>query len=376
MEESNADTERAVDRCRRQFPASSGGESLAFGFDGIVDTVREIIDERRATGEYSTVSKLSGVGNRIDESVDLRSSATFEWTEEATRTGGHVCHLSRSLGALGYRPTMIGTFGDPMEPIFEEEFAKYPTVSIGKPGYTDAVEFDDGKLLLTESGDYQTLDWEALCDRLGIDALAEYIDGKSLLGIGYWSLIPSLPDLLEGIRRELWPLLTSPPEHVLMDPADVRNMSASDIEDGARALDALDDVVETTVSANRSETEVLASHFDESVEDFEESVGVAREGLGVNRFVGHGVDRSASSTRTEAASVAVPRVEDPTLTTSAGDHFNAGLVVALLSEMDDDAALVLANATAGWFVRHGTDPSRENVREFVDSYASRLEETS
>lgn len=270
---------------------------------------------------------------------------------------------------------MIGTFGEPVQPIFEREFSDYPMVSIGEPGQTDAVEFNDGKLLLTESGDYRTLDWETLRDRLGLESLADHVDGAALLSVGYWTIIPALPDILDGLRRDLWPTLSSPPERVFVDPGDIRNTPASDLAAGASAIGALNDVVETTVSANRSETEVFASHFDadDAVDDLERAVTVARDGLAVSRFVGHGVDRTASATVSETVSVPVPRVADPALTTSAGDHFNAGLLVGLLAGMDEDAALVVANALAGWFVRNGEAPGREELRSFVDSYRDRVE---
>jgi hypothetical protein len=365
--------ERAVSRCQRQLPETLGGDSVAFGFDGVVDTVREIIDERQDGAEYTPVTELAAVGDRIQESVDIKSSATFEWTEEATRTGGHVCHLTRALGTLEYEPTMIGTLGEPIDPVFRDEFERYPKVSIGQPGQTDAVEFDDGKLMLTQPGDYRTLDWETLCDCIDVADLAERIDGRRLLGLGYWSVTPSFPDLLDGLREELWPLLSSPPEHVLADPADLRHVPPADLRGGASAFAALDDVVEVTVSANRSECQVIASVFGDDVDEFEETVQVAREALGVHRFVGHGVDRSASSTATETASIAVPTVENHVLTTSAGDHFNAGLAVGLLTDVDEDAALVLGNSLAGWFVRNGTGPTRDQLRTFVDEYLDQFE---
>lgn len=365
--------ERAATRCQEQFPDDPVDEELVFGIDGIVDTVREVIDERRGTAAYQPVTQLTSIRDRIDASVELESSATFEWVATSTRTGGHVCHLSRALGGLGYRPRMIGTFGDPVQSIFQREFDDYPMVSIGDPGRTDAVEFNDGKLLLTESGDYRTLDWETLRDRIGVDRLAEHVDGAALLSLGYWTIIPSLPDVLQGIRRDLWPRLSSPPDRIFLDPGDVRNTAESDIETGVNAISALDDVVPTTVSANRSETAVFASHFADAGDDLERSVTVAREGLDVTRFVGHGVERAATATRSATTAVPVPRVADPELTTSAGDHFNAGLLVGLLASMDEDAALVVANALAGWFVRTGEAPNWTQLRSFVESYAQRFE---
>jgi len=364
--------ERAVSRCQRQLPETLGGDSVAFGFDGVVDTVREIIDERQDGAEYTPVTELAAVGDRIQESVDIKSSATFEWTEEATRTGGHVCHLTRALGTLEYEPTMIGTLGEPIDPVFRDEFERYPKVSIGQPGQTDAVEFDDGKLMLTQPGDYRTLDWETLCDCIDVADLAERIDGRRLLGLGYWSVTPRF--------RISW-------------TASARSCGRSSRRRQSTSWPTRGPASRPTRGSARRRLRVRRPRRRRRGDCQCESVRVPGHrlrlrrrcgrvrgdrpgragGPGVHRFVGHGVDRSASSTATETASIAVPTVENPVLTTSAGDHFNAGLAVGLLTDVDEDAALVLGNSLAGWFVRNGTGPTRDQLRTFVDEYLDQFE---
>jgi len=41
--------------------------------------------------------------------------------------------------------------------------------------------------------------------------------------------------------------------------------------------------------------------------------------------------------------------------------------------VDEDAALVLGNSLAGWFVRNGTGPTRDQLRTFVDEYLDQFE---
>jgi len=78
MDGSTGDVARALRRCQQQFPAEPVREELVFGFDRFVDTVREVIAEHEGSEEYRTVSELRAVKNQIDESVELKSSATFE----------------------------------------------------------------------------------------------------------------------------------------------------------------------------------------------------------------------------------------------------------------------------------------------------------
>lgn len=400
-------TRRAAAACAAGLPATLGTDRVGFGFDGFLDTVRVLVDERRGADSFDRVERLADLGDHVVASAAQRSSVTYEWVREGSRTGGHVPHLSRALGALGYDPAMVGRFGRPPDERFETEFADRDLLSVGQPGRTDAVEFDDGKLLLAEMGPIDAFDWDRIVDRVGLDALADRFEDLALLGVGYWVDTPRLASVLDGLRTELFPTLSSPPDRVLFDPGDVRQVDAERVAAGVDALGRLDDAVPVTVSANRSETDALAAAVDGSrsaaVETGTEAgtgpgpgdgdgpgdgpetwddgslaaaARTAREGLGVSRFVGHVADGAVAATEERVDAVAAPRVSDPELTTSAGDHFNAGLAVGLLADLPADAALVAGCSLAGQFVRTGEAPTPGRLRAFVDGYVERFDGAS
>jgi hypothetical protein len=292
---------------------------------------------------------------------------------------------------------MVGRFGRPPAEPFAREFADRDLLSVGTPSRTDAVEFDDGKLLLPEMIDVQQFDWATMRERVGLEALAERLEHLDLLGVGYWVDTPRIRTVLEGLRTELFPTLSSPPDRLLFDPGDLRQIDADRVRAGSRALTRLDETVPVTVSANRSETAVLADVV--GAEDgarspnegadgdpvagrsgggdrlgLADDARTARAGLGVTRFVAHGAEGAVAVTDEGLARVRAPRVRDPELTTSAGDHFNAGLAVGLLAGMDEPAALVAACSLAGQFVRTGDPPSPDAFRSFVGSYIDRFQE--
>ena len=137
------------------------------------------------------------------------------------------------------------------------------------------------------------------------------------------------------------------------------------------ATERLDDLTPVTLSANRAETRALADVVvDGTVTDPVEGVFDA---VDVTRFVSHGVDRSRSHTATDRSSVAVPRVANPALTTSAGDHFNAGFSFGLVEGLTDREALVAGNALARAFVRTGETPTYDGVVAAVESYLEGFE---
>ena len=366
-------TREAVTACHDRLPSEPSGGDVVFGFDGFVDNVRRV-GRSADDGVEERISTLQEFGEEVVTSAAADSSLSISWGRHGQRTGGHVSHLSRVYQGLGFDPTIVGTCGDPPRDSFEREFADCTIYSLGEPGITDAIEFNDGKLMLTESGDAATLDWNSLRSRVGVETLADELDGARLFGIGYWSMIPGLGDIVDGIREEVLPTLSTLPRHVLMDPANIRKLDRAKLDEVVSAAQRLDEVVDLTVSANRFETRVLASELGDSAGDhIAEDARTAFDALGVDRFVGHGVTESVVVTADGSASVAVRPVETPELTTSAGDHFNAGFALGLVEGLPDDASVALGNALAREFVRTGKTPPYADILSAVATYDAQFE---
>ena len=60
-----------------------------------------------------------------------------------------------------------------------------------------------------------------------------------------------------------------------------------------------------------------------------------------------------------------PFVENPAISTGAGDHFNAGFCLGKLLGLDDDEAATAAVGTSGYYVRHAASPSLAQLAEFL-----------
>jgi len=363
------ETKTYLAACRDALPDELDRSPVGFGFDGFIDRVRETIVERTGS-TYETHAGLRELGEEIVASADADSSLTVEWTTTGTRTGGHTAHVGRAYDRLGFDVTAVGTFGQPIKDAYTEEFADQTLLSIAEPGYTDAVEFGEHKLMLSDTGTQRELDWEMILDRVGLETLADHLDGLAMLGTGYWAIITSMPSIWDGLREDLFPVLEDPPEFLLIDPFDVRGLPTESICAGADPLDKLDDTVPVTMSANRVETYTIAEAFGEDTEtlSFREAADVARDALGVTEFVVHAIDRSIFVHDGGAYQLESPRTTDPEITTSAGDHFAAGLGLARLQGLDPGPSLVVASAVAGWFVRNGGPPTYEDIRRFVDDY--------
>lgn len=363
------ETRNHLRECRRNLPNSIDGEKVVFGFDGVVDRVRRVVAKRTGPDEYETMDLMSDFSTRIDDSAEMNTSLSIEWQNNGKRAGGHTSHLGRAMEQLGCKPTLVGTFGNPPVETFTREYERAELLSVGHHATTDAVEFNDGKILLSDSGILASLDWDAICNEVGLNTLASRIDRSQVLGIGYWATVLQIPTILEGLRTELWPRLRDPPKRIIFDPADIRRLSKPTLESGLEAIEYLDETVPVTVSSNRVETLQIANLFDDADElSLPEAARTAREGLGVSKFVVHTVHEAISVTADGIDRVEIPHVEEPALTTSAGDHFNAGLVLGRIAGLDDGAQLIAGSAVAGYFVRNAVPPTFEEFRSYLDDY--------
>lgn len=349
---------------------------MVFGFDGVIDTNREIISERRNSDTYTTMRSLREFRENIDNTLASRSSMTEEWITTGKRIGGHVPHLSRAFGKLGLTVIAVGTFGHPPRKEFVKDIGEHTLISVGEPSFCDAVEFDTEKLLLVEPGDSVNLSWEQMSKVVSTERLTGYIDGADVLSTGYWALIPDLPRVLHNLVEQRWNRMEDPPKAIFIDTGDIRGLSEAEASEGAELISTVNEQVPVILSGNRSEIEELAYVLaGTSTTDLERATQEAFSVLEINQVVGHGIDKSVAVTDEETSTVAVPMTESPAMTTSAGDHFNAGFVLGLIQNLPVPARVVLGNAVAGCFVRTGTAPTYTEIKKFVDGYAGHFDES-
>jgi fructose-1-phosphate kinase PfkB-like protein len=187
--------------------------------------------------------------------------------------------------------------------------------------------------------------------------------------MGYWAEISDMISIFDGLAEELFPTLRSPPDHVLIDPSDVGKRPNSEIRSGKESLQKIDALSPVTMSANRFETKAIADSLTEGTSAQSQPAVTAREQLGIARFISHEKTQSTLVSDSAVVKMDIPTTDEPVLSTGAGDHFNAGVVIGLIHGLAPEEIVALGNAVAGCFVRQGQSPSYEHVRAFLDSYS-------
>lgn len=132
------------------------------GFDGFVDTILHVVSERRSATEYSRVPTLQAFSEKVLAASGGRNM-NIEMVPRLTKIGGNGPILANALAHFDIPVTYIGCLGSPvLHPVFDEFAKKIKTYSIAEPGFSDAIEFADGKLICGKQQAVSEISWKSV----------------------------------------------------------------------------------------------------------------------------------------------------------------------------------------------------------------------
>ena len=265
-------------------------------------------------------------------------------------------------------------------PLYEPFAARCEEViPIAAPAHTDALEFDDGKVMLGKPANVQAVTWERLLERVGLEGLRDRVARSSLLGIVNWTLCGGVQGIWEGLIRDVLPALPlappgTPARRIFIDLSDPAKRTDEDLRGALRTLRRMSDLAPVTLGLNLAEAERLAAVL--GVDAFAdapslgEGVRVAavriRERAGLACVVIHPREGAAAANdRAESAWFEGPFTLRPRLSTGAGDHFGAGFSFAEVLGLPAAQCLAVGCAVSGVYVRDAESPSLRRLLGFL-----------
>src|SRR3974390_32738 len=180
------------EQCATKLLASNrkAAELKAFvGLDGFVDEILHVVDKRESADKYLRLPTISQLAERLAGAAGR--STNVELVSQLNKLGGNGPIMANALASFGLKVTYLGILGYPnLHPVFAD-FAKRAEVhSIAEPGYTDALEFEDGKIMLGKHQSLKQMNWENIKSRYGLDKFASKFSGADLVGFVNWSMLP------------------------------------------------------------------------------------------------------------------------------------------------------------------------------------------
>jgi sugar/nucleoside kinase (ribokinase family) len=340
------------------------------GFDGFVDTIIHVVGTRTSAAEYERMTEMREFAGRIHEARGL--SANFEFVTQMVKLGGNGPIFSAALAALGPRMSYIGCLGRPhVHAVFEQFADVAEVIGISEPGYTDAIEFDDGKLMCGKHAGLNEVTWARILEHVPLEQLVARFEASTLAALVNWTMLVHLSEIFENLLVSVAPHLTGPRRWVFFDLADPAKRTTDDLRRALHLIARFEKYFRVILGLNLQEArqvgEVLGVEpaKDDSPAEVTALAARIREAMDVENVVVHPTAFAAAADRETSCHVAGPFTPRPKITTGAGDHFNAGFCLGRLAGATLEESLQSGVGTSGYYVRNAGSPNLRELTGFL-----------
>ena len=347
-----------------QLEAAAGriGQMSAFvGLDGFVDDILHVVDKRESADKYVRLPTIAQYAERLAAAAGR--STNVELVSQLTKLGGNGPIMANALASFGLKVSYLGILGYPnLHPVFAE-FAKRAEVhSIAEPGYTDALEFEDGKIMLGKHQSLKQMNWENIKGRFGKDKFSEKFGHADLVGFVNWTMLTYMSDIWSAVLKEICPAMKGPRRKLFIDLADPEKRTSEDILRALELIGQFQKHFDVILGLNEKESHEIGKNLglktDNATPDgLQKLCGEIHSRVHVDTLVVHPTAFALASGPDGGALVEGPFTPKPKITTGAGDHFNSGFCLGKLLGLPTDLCLLTGVATSGFYVRTAQSPS-------------------
>jgi sugar/nucleoside kinase (ribokinase family) len=340
------------------------------GFDGFVDEIVTVVDKRYGLDHFDPVESIAAMARKILGASG--ESSNYELVVRQRKLGGNGPIMANALASIGLGVTYIGNLGHPnMNLVFRDFAARAEVISIAEPGHTDALEFADGKLMLTKVESLADVTWENLVERVGRDELARLMGGSTLIGMLNWTMLPRMGEIWEKLLEEVFPALPKADRTLFIDLADPEKRTRQDLRAALATVARFQEQVDVILGLNLKEATQVADVLGlpdraDREATIEEDARAIRQALGLGCVVIHPRKAAAAATATATAHFPGPFVQNPRISTGAGDHFNAGFCLGRILGLGLEESLCAGVASSGYYVRSARSATAIELAGFIN----------
>ncbi len=331
------------------------------GLDGFVDEILHVVDKRYDAERFDRVPTIAAYAARLAAAAG--KSTNIELVNRMTKLGGNGPIMANALASFGIKTTYLGALGYPaIHPVFAPFQKRADVHSICGPGLTDALEFDDGKLMVGKHYTLKEVNWENVCQRYGREKFTAQLTHADLIGFVNWTMLPYMSDIWAAVETEILPSLTGPRRKIFFDLADPEKRTPEDIRRALELISKFQAKFDVILGLNEKEASEVGQvlGFSAPTGDWEGLASLAitiQEHLAVDTLVVHPVPFALAVSKGHADVVEGPVCRKPIITTGAGDHFNSGFCLGKLLGLDNATSVLCGVSTSGHYVRTAESPS-------------------
>jgi fructose-1-phosphate kinase PfkB-like protein len=364
---------RAACASQLQTNANKLSSQNAFlGLDGFVDEIFHVVDKRENADKYTRLPTIAKFAERLAAAAG--KSTNVEMVTQVVKLGGNGPIMANALASFGMKVCYLGNLGYPnVHPIFSDFTKAAEVYSIAEPGYTDALEFEDGKIMCGKHSALRQVNWENINSRFGFDKFLAKMQGAQFVGFVNWTMLTAMNDMWAAIQKEVCPKLTGPRRKLFFDLADPEKRTRADILKALGLITEFEKYFDVILGLNEKEAYEIGGHLDLDTKDHtpEGLLRLAKEIHGrirVNTVVVHPVHYALAVSANDAAIVEGPFTPKPLITTGAGDHFNAGFCLGKILGFDNAKAVLTGVSTSGFYVRSAKSPTINDLVGLLNNW--------
>ena len=354
--------------------AHTSGKKVFVGFDGFVDKIKKAVKEKQnsATVYFASIREFA---ERI--LMACGKSGQIQMDTQRIKLGGNAPILSNTLGKLGVKTYCVGSMGDrELHPIFSDMSPLCETISVLNPGLSDAVEFEDGKVIFSELEVFEPYTWRYIKAAAGVDRISSAVAASSVIAFVDWANLPHASNIWQGILEDVVKPSKRRDFLFLFDLCDPSKKTTEQIDEVLDLVSSFSPYGKVTLGLNENETLKIWAALNgmDFVKDSENLPPVAEAGdflfksMNIDSLLVHPIDRSIVYRHQETIELQGRLVTKPKVLTGGGDNLNAGFCLGLLSAFTLPQCMLLGMAASGAYIENGVSPDQQELIEYIDGW--------
>ena len=352
------------------------------GFDGFVDHVKKAVRERKnyKVHYFKTIQEFA---SRL--SAASGKSAQVEMVTQTIKLGGNAPILANTLGRLGVGGYCVGSMGYPARhPVFSAFNTRCEVVSVLDPGESDAVEFNDGKLIFSDLNVFDTYTWDHVKVTAGIEKLREAVQNSSLVALVDWANLHHASDLWDGLLHDIIKPSGRKDFSFLFDLCDPSKKTSQQIDEVMDLMSCFSTYGNVTFALNENETlriwcAINGIDFANAVRDaklpsVKEAGSMLFKSMNISCLLVHPVDCTIAYRAQGVIELKGRLVTKPRVLTGGGDNLNAGYCLGVLAGFSMEDCILLGMAASGSYIENGVSPDLGDLITYLDIWIAHLEQ--
>jgi hypothetical protein len=342
------------------------------GLDGFVDKILRVV-RSKDDDEVSFITSIPMLTERIGRAAG--KSTALEMRVQQVKLGGNGPIMANALCSFGLDLTYIGSVGGSaggVDAVFQPMAERSRVIPVCEVARTDALEFDDGKLMLQEMESLDRLDFEALLAAVGGEAeLRSLFDAANFVALNHWSSLPHMSAIWARLQADICPTLTDTKRDLFIDLADPEKHVDENVGEALELIGGFERWYNVILGMNEKESEQIARVLgcqatagDRREAVHQRTVNV-QKALQISCVAIHPVEFAAAASADGSACIDGAYTPKPLISTGAGDHFNAGFCLGRILDGDLEQALKVGVSTSGFYVRTAKSPTVADLIGFL-----------